>query len=116
MAPKHDIKKADRSHPKRPTDASEQNNLARSSYVVFYVAAAEGGYVAVVPALPGCHCQGETLEEAGNNIQEAIEVYLESLISRGEPIPEETRLFRGMPRLPALRARQIFAHSRKLVW
>jgi predicted RNase H-like HicB family nuclease len=61
-----------------------------------YEAVAEGGYVALVPALPGCHSQGESLEEAENNIKEAVEVYLESLISHGEPIPEETRIFRGI--------------------
>ena len=34
------------------------------AYSVFYEQAAEGGYVASAPALPGCHTQGETLEEA----------------------------------------------------
>jgi predicted RNase H-like HicB family nuclease len=38
-----------------------------------------GGYVAVVPALPGCHTQGETLEEVMENAKEAIDLYLESL-------------------------------------
>ena len=37
----------------------------------------EGGYVAYVPALPGCFSQGETREEALENIKEAIELYLE---------------------------------------
>ncbi len=37
----------------------------------------EGGYVAYVPALPGCVSQGETVEEALKNIREAIELYLE---------------------------------------
>ena len=39
----------------------------------------EGGYVAYVPALPGCFSQGETKEEALKNIKEAIELYLEVL-------------------------------------
>jgi len=38
-----------------------------------------GGYVAFVPALPGCHTQGDTLEELMNNVREAIELYLETL-------------------------------------
>jgi len=42
------------------------------SYSVFYQEAAEGGYVAFVPALPGCHTQGETLEEAKRNVEEAV--------------------------------------------
>lgn len=49
------------------------------SYSVFYEAASEGGYVAFVPSLPGCHTQGETLEEAEANSKEAIGVYLESV-------------------------------------
>jgi hypothetical protein len=30
---------------------------------VFYEQASEGGYVAFLPVLPGCHTQGETLED-----------------------------------------------------
>lgn len=70
------------------------------SYSVFYEAAPESGYVVFVPALPGCHTQGETLEEAEKNIHEAIEVYLESLVQHKEPIPEETRSFQGVVRVP----------------
>ena len=36
-----------------------------------------GGYVAFVPALPGCISEGDSREEALRNIQEAIELYLE---------------------------------------
>jgi predicted RNase H-like HicB family nuclease len=37
----------------------------------------EGGFTALVPALPGCISEGETKEEALRNVQEAIELYLE---------------------------------------
>jgi predicted RNase H-like HicB family nuclease len=37
----------------------------------------EGGYTAVVPALPGCISEGDTWEEAMANIREAIVLYLE---------------------------------------
>lgn len=30
-----------------------------------------GGYSACIPALPGCHTQGETLDEVRANLQEA---------------------------------------------
>ena len=70
------------------------------SYSVFYEAALEGGYVAFVPALPGCHTQGETLEETERNIKEAIEVYLESLVNRNDPIPDEIRSFQGTVKVP----------------
>jgi antitoxin HicB len=70
------------------------------SYSVFYESASEGGYVAIVPALPGCHTQGETLEETERNVREAIGVYLESLVAHGEPIPEETKSFQGRVTVP----------------
>jgi predicted RNase H-like HicB family nuclease len=37
----------------------------------------EGGYTIYVPSLPGCMSEGETVEDALVNIQEAIELYLE---------------------------------------
>lgn len=37
----------------------------------------EGGYSVWVPVLPGCTSQGETFEEALENIKEAISLYLE---------------------------------------
>ncbi len=61
------------------------------SYSVYYEQAPEGGYVALVPALPGCHTQGEDLEETERNVKEAIASYLESLTAHGEAIPEEER-------------------------
>jgi predicted RNase H-like HicB family nuclease len=57
--------------------------------------------VAFVPALPGCHTQGETLEETERNVKEAIALYLESLVAHGETIPEEGRSFQGRVTVPA---------------
>ncbi len=37
----------------------------------------EGGFTAIVPALPGCISEGDTREEALVNIREAIALYLE---------------------------------------
>jgi predicted RNase H-like HicB family nuclease len=48
------------------------------------------GYHAWVPALKGCHSAGKTLAEAKRNIREAIDLYLESLESRGLSAPKET--------------------------
>jgi predicted RNase H-like HicB family nuclease len=39
----------------------------------------DGGYHAYVPALPGCHSYGRTIEEAERNIKEAILLYLDGL-------------------------------------
>jgi predicted RNase H-like HicB family nuclease len=38
-----------------------------------------GGYVAIVPTLPGCHTQGDTLTEVMKNVKEAIDLYIETL-------------------------------------
>ncbi len=39
----------------------------------------EGGYTVYVPSLSGCISEGETIDEALANIQEAIELYLEPM-------------------------------------
>jgi len=41
--------------------------------------AQEGGYNVSVPALDGCFSQGETMEEALENVKEAIVCYLEGI-------------------------------------
>ena len=68
---------------------------AKKSFSVIYEEASGGGYAAFVPSLPGCHTQGETVEEAERNIQEAIELYLESLKAHHEEIPQEKRVLQG---------------------
>lgn len=47
----------------------------------------DGMFVAEVPSLPGGISQGKTRAEALRNIQETIEVYIESLKAHNEPIP-----------------------------
>jgi predicted RNase H-like HicB family nuclease len=49
----------------------------------------EDGFHAYVPALPGCHTFGDTVEEARANISEAIELHVQSMVEDGEPIPVE---------------------------
>lgn len=56
----------------------------------------EGGFAASVPTLPGCYSQGDTVEEAMENIAEAIELRLEpvedDLIVDDEAIVKELGL------------------------
>lgn len=49
----------------------------------------EKGFHAFVPALPGCHTFGDTLDEARANIAEAMELHIESMSEDGELIPVE---------------------------
>jgi predicted RNase H-like HicB family nuclease len=48
----------------------------------------EGGYTALVPALPGCISEGENKEEAIKNRQEAIALYLEPVEDDNTFTPE----------------------------
>jgi len=58
-------------------------------YTVVLEQEQDGGYVASVPALPGCVSQGDNRNEALNNIREAIELYVEDCRDAGDPIPTE---------------------------
>jgi predicted RNase H-like HicB family nuclease len=46
-----------------------------------------GVFVAECPVLKGCYTQGETLEEALKNIREVIQMHIELMMERGEPLP-----------------------------
>jgi len=63
-------------------------------YTIILEREADGGFHAYCPALKGCHSQGDSLDEATENIREAIEVYLESVADHGEPIPQEDLLIK----------------------
>jgi len=43
-------------------------------------------YVGIVPALPGAHTQGATLDELRENLREVIELCLEEKKARGEAV------------------------------
>jgi predicted RNase H-like HicB family nuclease len=45
-----------------------------------------GVFVAECPVLKGCYTQGETLEEALKNIREVIQMHIELMMERGEPL------------------------------
>jgi predicted RNase H-like HicB family nuclease len=45
-----------------------------------------GVFVAECPVLKGCYTQGETLEEAMKNIREVIQMHIELMMERGEPL------------------------------
>lgn len=49
----------------------------------------DGGYSVLVPALPGCVSEGETIKEALDHIREAIGLHLWSLQQDGEQLPAD---------------------------
>jgi len=64
-------------------------------YTVVLHRAEEGGYWVEVLAVPGCFSQGETVEEALQNVREAIESHLLALKEDGQDIPKEEGILLG---------------------
>ncbi len=58
-------------------------------YTVVLEREEDGGYVAIVPALPGCVSQGDNRDLALAKIREAIELYIEDCREAGDPVPTE---------------------------
>jgi len=46
------------------------------------------GYFAFTPELQGCYTQGETYEEAIENIKDAIALHVEDRLDSGEEVPQ----------------------------
>jgi antitoxin HicB len=63
------------------------------NYRILLTKEPEGGFIVVVPALPGCITYGENMEEAITMAKDAIELYIESLGAHGETIPTEENTF-----------------------
>ncbi|MCC7353475.1 MAG: type II toxin-antitoxin system HicB family antitoxin [Anaerolineae bacterium] len=47
----------------------------------------EDGYFVFCTSLQGCYSQGDSYEEALENIQDAIRLHIEDRLASGEPIP-----------------------------
>ena len=59
------------------------------SYRIIIEPDEQNTFHAYVPALPGCHTWGETIDQTRRNIRDAIDAYLRSLAADGEKIPED---------------------------
>jgi len=49
----------------------------------------DGVYIASCPAMQGCHSQGDTHEEAVENLKDAIRLHIEARQQLGEAVPLE---------------------------
>ncbi len=58
-------------------------------YTVVLLREDVGGYSVLVPALPGCFSQGDTVPEALQNAREAIHCHLASLTQHDEEAPAD---------------------------
>lgn len=71
-------------------------NKQAYDYTVILEKEEEGGYHAFCPMLKGCHSEGDTFEETIENMTEAIELYLESLIAHQQPIPQDNLIVKPL--------------------
>lgn len=60
------------------------------TYKILLTKEPEVAYTASVPALPGCITYGDNIDHAISMAKEAIEVYIEHLQEKGEPIPDDS--------------------------
>lgn len=63
--------------------------MSNYKYTIVIEQDEDGMYIASCPSLPGCYTQGETYEEAIQNIKDAIKLHIEARKKIGEPIPIE---------------------------
>src|SRR3990170_5812349 len=67
--------------------AGRWSETPQYKYTVIVEQDEDGIYVSSVPALQGCYTQGDTYEEAIENIKDAIKLAIEARRQPGEPIP-----------------------------
>ncbi|MDG9885920.1 type II toxin-antitoxin system HicB family antitoxin [Pseudomonas putida CSV86] len=48
----------------------------------------DSDYGVTIPDVPGCFSGGETVEEAMDNVQEALSLHFEALVADGDPLPQ----------------------------
>lgn len=61
-----------------------------NQYYIAYERDEKGGYVASVPAIPGCVVYGKTIKEAYSNVQSAVKECLEVIREFKKKTPKET--------------------------
>lgn len=56
--------------------------------IILYWSNADDAFVAEVPELPGCAAHGDSQENALKNVNQAMELWIDTAKEAGEPIPE----------------------------
>ncbi len=55
--------------------------------IIIFWSNADDAFIAEVPELPGCSAHGSSQEDALQNAKTAIELWIETAIEFGDPIP-----------------------------
>jgi predicted RNase H-like HicB family nuclease len=77
------------------------SDTATASYLIVIERADDGGFGAWAPDLPGCVALGDTIEDAEQQMREAIAFHLEGLREQGQPVPSPTAVAAVMVTTPA---------------
>ena len=56
--------------------------------ITIYWSRQDGAFVAEVPELPGCMAHGDTQQAALRNVNQAMDIWLDTAREFGDPIPE----------------------------
>ncbi len=56
--------------------------------IILYWSSEDQAFIAEVPELPGCMAHGQTQEAGLKNINEAIQLWIETAQEFGDPVPE----------------------------
>ena len=59
----------------------------RKPYLRVFTPEEDGGFSAEILEFKGCYSQGETIEDANKNLEEAAKSWLTACIAQGIPIP-----------------------------
>jgi predicted RNase H-like HicB family nuclease len=63
-------------------------------YAISIIPEDKGGFTALIPDLPGCMTQGKTMEKVVTNIEEARQLWIETVYLSGKreiPLPNEKK-------------------------
>jgi len=66
--------------------------LPRYKFTIVVEKDEDGIFIVSCPAIQGCYTQGDTLEEAINNIKDAISLHIQARKEVGEEIPVEVMI------------------------
>lgn len=56
--------------------------------IIIYWSNEDQAFIAEVPELPGCMAHGETQEAALQNVKEAMQLWIDTALEVGDPVPE----------------------------
>lgn len=65
--------------------------MAYQYAMVMWYSEEDGAYLVEVPELSGCMADGETIEEAVQATQVAIQMWIEAARKLGQPVPQPAR-------------------------